>query len=137
MADYIHYDPDRILYSLSEGDLDSITNQAQPLWKDVCLVSFSVGIPTMINAIVALAGQETFSIDMSIFLNFTVGAIGIVLGVIFGIAWKRSYKGVDNLIESIKARPKIELNPTTSNVGALEEIREQVESIKSTPAKWG
>ncbi|MBI2474002.1 hypothetical protein HYV70_05625 [Candidatus Uhrbacteria bacterium] len=137
MPDYIHHDPDRILYSLSEDELENLSNQAQSLWKDVCLVSFSVGIPTVINAIAELSNQETFQITITIFLNILIGIMGIALGIVFAIAWHRSHKSIKNVMDNIKARPKIELNPTTSNVGALEDLRGELKKIANQPARWG
>lgn len=125
MADYIHHDPDRVLYGLSEEELDNVANSSQPLWKDVCLVSLSIGIPTLINAIAITKIGDDFSVTLSLFLNYLFGVVGIILGLIFGIAWHRTRKSCKLIIDKIKSRPRTELTPTTSDVGELEELKKK------------
>jgi hypothetical protein len=119
MTDFIHIDPDRTLYSVTEDELTNLEKGAQPLWKDVCIASLSLGIPTIMNAITETIGQQTFSLGLSLFLNYLFGIIGLSLGAIFGIAWFFSAKNTSHLANRIRSKPKMELPFKTSNVGAL------------------
>ena len=132
MTEYIHHDPDRTCYSVTEDELNNITEKAQPLWKDVCLISFSIGISTLLNAIDRTISQETFTLDIVIFLNYLFALLGIILGVIFGIAWYQTHISAKNLINRIKSKPKMELNASTSNVGALEKEIKELNKKSST-----
>ncbi|MFA6391965.1 MAG: hypothetical protein WCW66_04425 [Patescibacteria group bacterium] len=137
MTDYIHHDPDRTCYSVTEDELNNIVEKAQPLWRDVCIASLFFGLPTFINAIAETTKQNAPEFTWSLLLNYIFGILGLVLAIIFGIAWKRSHKSTKDLVDKIKAKPKIELNPSTSNVGALDEVKKEIEELKNKPATWG
>lgn len=124
MTDYIHHDPDRTCYSVTEDELNNIVEKSQPLWKDICIASLFFGLPTFINAIAETANQTTPQFTWSLFLNYIFGFLGLLFTVIFGIAWRRAYKGTKDLVEKIKAKPKLELNPSTSNIGPLDELND-------------
>jgi hypothetical protein len=108
-ANFIHYNPVRIDFAVSESELDVLKNGADSQWKDFCLACSSLGIPCIINAISEIRAMQTFSLTLSTTLNLIFGIVGIVLGVAFGIAWKRSASGVSQLILNIKGRPRIQI----------------------------
>lgn len=139
MADYIRHNEDRVLNAVTDDELKGLANQSQPLWKDICLISVSVGIPTLINAIAETASQEKFSLSITLFLNYLFGIIGVLFFVIFGIAWRKSHKSTKSLIEKIQERPQIPLSAGTSDVGALEDLDKRVGELESNPppAVWG
>jgi len=116
---YIHYDPSRVDYSLSEEELQNLANGGQNNWKDFCIFCFAVGIPCMINAIVEVSKQEKFVSTLSFNINLVVGLIGILLGAAFAVAWKKSRVTVNDLIRKIKDKPKIPVPPSFLNIGAL------------------
>ena len=118
---YIHYDPKRIDYSLSEEELQNLASAGQNSWKDFCVFCFAVGIPCTINAVVEINKQVTFSPTLSFNINLVVGIVGIFLGIAFAIAWKKSKTTVSNLIEKIKNKPKVPISPSFMNVGALDQ----------------
>jgi hypothetical protein len=104
---YIHYDPERTDYSVSADELSRIESAGESLWKDACLIN-------------AIAGTtKPFVLSLALFLNYLVGVLGIVLGVVFAIAWRRRRACLGNIIECIKRKPKMEIVPSTHNVGAL------------------
>ena len=55
---YIHYDPNRIDYSLSEEELQNLANAGQNSWKDFCIFCFAVGIPCTINGVFSASVHE-------------------------------------------------------------------------------
>lgn len=108
-ANFIHYNPVRVDFAVSEAELNILQNGADSQWKDFCLACSGLGIPCFINAISEIRGMATFSLTLSTTLNLIFGTVGIVLGVAFGLAWKRSSTGVSQLITTIKGRPKIKI----------------------------
>jgi hypothetical protein len=120
---YIHYDPERTDYSLTGEELKELCEAGQNLWKDVCLVAVSLGIPCLINAVAETATQSTFTLTISLFLNYLVGALGLALGMIFSIAWRRSHCSLQTLIDAIKKKPKMQIIPEITNVGPLPAAR--------------
>jgi hypothetical protein len=125
---FIHYDPDRTDYAVSEEELVSLQSAGSNLWKDVVLVLGGLGIPSLINAIHDTT--EPFLLSAALFLNYFVGVLSILLAFIFGIPWYRSSGQTKSIIERIKAKPRHELTPSATNVGALisqTEIREKVD----------
>lgn len=114
---YIHYNPERTDYSLTPEELARLESAGSNLWKDVCLVSASLGVSCGINAI---AGTPTpFALSVSLFLNYLFGALGVVLAIVFGIAWTRTHTGFRAVVNEIKSKPRMEIVPSTTNVGPL------------------
>jgi hypothetical protein len=114
---YLHYNPDRTDYSLTGDELARLETAGSNLWKDVCLVSGSLGVSCIINAV---AGTPSpFALSAALFLNYLFGVLGVVLAIIFGIAWVKAHKGFRDIVEEIKKKPKMELLPSTTNVGAF------------------
>jgi len=116
---YIHYDPERTDYSVTGEELEMLRREGQNLWKDVCLVSISLGIPTALNAGVAIASQTTFNLTLEIFVNSLVGVVGLSFGIVFGIAWGRSHTSLADLIEAIREKPKLAITPEAVDVGPI------------------
>jgi hypothetical protein len=114
---YIHYNPERTDYSVTIDELARLETAGSNFWKDLCLVCASLGVSCEINAI---AGTPSpFVLSVPLFLNYLFGTLGIVLAVAFGIAWSKTYTGFGKIIEEIKNKPKMEIVPSTTNVGAL------------------
>lgn len=125
----IHYDPERIDYSVTDGELEQLSKGNTTLWKDFCLFCLALGVPCLINAIAATS-LTAFVLSLSLFLNYLFGVVGIILSIAFGIAWKKTHKGTTDLITVIKNKPKFELNPSTTNIGAL-----QTRPVQQNPAE--
>ena len=89
------------------------------MWKDFCLVSASVGISTILNAIAATTSQEDFSLTLSLFLNYLFGIVGVTLAVCFGIAWYKSHKSDVKVLAAIMSKPKMEIGASTLEIGPL------------------
>lgn len=114
---YLHYNPDRIDFAVSEEELDLLQEASSNIWKDACLVLGSLGVPTIINAIHDT--PEPFNYSLSLFLNYGVGIISLILAFVFGVIWYRSSGKSKALIAKIKAKPKFEFPPAAVDVGAL------------------
>lgn len=114
---YIHYNPERTDYSMTTDELARLESAGSNLWKDVCLVSSSLGISCIINAIAAT--PDPFKLSAALFLNYLFGVLGLVLGAVFGIAWRRTNVSFRTIVDEIKKKPKMEIVPSTTNVGAL------------------
>lgn len=106
---FIHYDPERVDYSISESELEQITHCADNVWKDLFLACVSVGIPCAINAFSLAKKPEPFVPTLEFILNLVIGILGLVLGFAFWIAWRQTKKGVNQVINNIKAKPKIKV----------------------------
>lgn len=117
---YIHYDPERVDYSLSKDELENIRHASQNNWKDFSIACLAVGVPCVINAISEIFRQETFKLTLSFNLNLVVGIIGIVLGIAFLLAWQKTKKNLEEIIKTIKDKPKFEFTPSVTNIGEME-----------------
>ena len=113
----IHIDPQITVYAVSPEELNLLESSSKNSWKDFCLVTASIGIPCLINAIHDT--PQPFTLDAALFLNYLVGVLCILLAIFFGILWKKSSKSMSDLIQKIKDKPKHEWTPTATSVGAL------------------
>ena len=118
---FIHYDAERVDYSLSKDELENIKSIGQNNWKDFSIACFAVGIPCLLNAISEVSQQKVFSITLSFNLNLVIGLLGIVLGVAFLFAWQRTKSNFDEIIKRVKDKPKVELMPLVTNIGEIQE----------------
>ncbi len=116
---YIYYNPERIDFTVSEEELERLCSGDRSLWRDFCLVSTSLGVPCVINALAEIQRQTQFVVTPSVFLNSLVGTVAVFLAVCFGIQWWRTRNTIDALIKRVKCKPRLEIQPTVSQVGAL------------------
>jgi hypothetical protein len=114
---FIHYEPDRTDYAVSNEELILLQSAGSNLWKDAFLVLVGLGVPSLVNAIHDT--PDPFVLSTALFLNYFVGFVSIFLAFIFGIAWYRSSGQTKSIIERIKAKPRHEISPSATNVGAL------------------
>lgn len=123
---YIHYNPERTDYSITPEELTSLESAGSNFWKDICLVSGPLGLSCIINAIAAT--PSPFQLNLALFLNYLLGALGLVLAVVFGIAWGKSARRFTKIIRQIKEKPRMEVVPSTTNIGAIQVSPAQVKS---------
>lgn len=100
----LYYDPRRTDFTLNEEELSRIKAASQNYWKDFCLVSISVGLPTIINA--CEGTKDPFELTLPLFLNYLFGVLGLILFFIFLILWKKTRKDLNIIIDEIKSKPK-------------------------------
>jgi hypothetical protein len=114
---FLHYNLDRTDFSITPEELARLESAGSNLWKDICLVSGPLGLSCAINA--SASTPDPFQLSLSLFLNYLFGAVGILFSIAFGIAWKRCARQFSTIIEEIKNKPKMQIVPSTTNVGAL------------------
>jgi len=107
---YIHYDPERVDYTISDSELQSLRDCYANLWKDFCLTCTGIGIPCVINALSIYKRTTPFTPSIDFVLNTIVGLVCIILALAFGIAWWRKSTSASGIIGAIKKKPKIKIN---------------------------
>ena len=115
---YIHYNPERTDYSVTPEEIARLEAAGDNLWKDLCLIFGPLGISCLINAIATT--PKPFNLDVALFLNYMFAAIGILLALSFGEAWRRTAGEFSQVIQQIKSKPRMEITPSTTNIGSLE-----------------
>jgi hypothetical protein len=106
----LHLNPTRVEYTVSEAELRHLATGTSSVWKDVCLVTGSLGIPSVINAIQMMRSQQTFTWSIALFLNSLVGVVCVLLAVAFGIAWRKSATRQASIVDEILKRPAFDLH---------------------------
>jgi hypothetical protein len=114
---FLHYNLERTDYSIPPEELARLESAGSNLWKDICLISGPLGLSCIIYA--CAATSDPFKLNLALFLNYLFGVVGILLSIVFGIAWSKSYTQFSSIIDKIKNKPKMEIIPSTTNVGAL------------------
>lgn len=121
---FIHYDPERIDYSVTPEELARLASAPHSQWKDFCLVSFSVGLPCVLNAIALTA--TPFVLTLAVFLNYLFGVLGIILAIAYGFLWRREHRSHSALLESIRSKPKMKLECRSSGGATTAFVQEEV-----------
>jgi len=107
---YIHYDPERVDYTISNFELELLKQAGGSVWKDIFLASLGIAIPTILNGLCSFTKLENKEvINGEIFLNFLIGGISLSLAVICLIVWKNNEVKFTTLIKQIKDKPKYRL----------------------------
>jgi hypothetical protein len=109
---FIRYNPQRVDYSISESELNNLREAGSNQWKDFSLVSISLGIPCLINAIHDT--PEPFKLTLALFLNYFIGILGLVLGLVFCILYLKTRKNFNSILNAIKNKPIYKLDVTQS-----------------------
>ena len=61
---YIRYETERVDFSLTGEELETLKNSSQNSWKDFCIGSFAVGVPCLINAISEINKQDSYRFNI-------------------------------------------------------------------------
>ena len=114
----IHYDPQRTDFTVTEDELTRIRESSNSSGKDFTLVSVSLAIPTMINAIAAT--KDPFELSLSLFLNYLIGSLSLILALVFGIMWRRTRLDFDSVIDQIRDKPRylVQVSQSSGNIAA-------------------
>ena len=107
---YIHYNLDRVDYTINNLELGLIEKSGSSIWKDFFIATLAVAIPSLLNAYHEynnLTEQVEFSIEL--FLNCLVGSICLILSVICLIVWRNNRNSFKQIIKQIKDKPKYRL----------------------------
>jgi len=97
---FIRYNPQRVDYSAIEAELNNLREGGQNQWKDFFLISVSLGIPCLINAIHDT--PEPFKLTLALFLNYLVGILGLSLGLVFYFIYRKTRKDFNSVVDAIK-----------------------------------
>lgn len=104
---YIHYDPQRVDYTVSNLEMELIQEVGSNIWKDIFLATVGFGLPTLINGYCdysKLTNNDNPGTD--IFLNIILGGISLGISIICLIVWRKNAKSFDALIAQIKNKPR-------------------------------
>jgi hypothetical protein len=104
---YIHYDPNRIDYTINNLELELLEQTGNSIWKDVFLATLGIGIPSLINGFIdynKLTGDTKLTMD--IFVNLLVASVALILSIICLIVWQKNKKNFNKLIYTIRNKPK-------------------------------
>lgn len=112
-TNYIHYDPERVDFTLTQAELDQLCTVGQNSWKDFTIACAGAGVPCAINAASINASMGVFSATFGFVLNLVVGILGISLAICFGIMWYKTRNSVSTIVNRIKNKPKIAFQPPT------------------------
>jgi hypothetical protein len=110
---FIHYDPNRVDYTINNLELDILEQTGSSIWKDVFLASLGLGVPSIINGLTDYCNLlPPVHFTASIFLNLLVGCISFIISVICFIVWQQNKKNFKKIIEQIKKKPKYKIPGT-------------------------
>jgi hypothetical protein len=118
---YLHYEPERIDYAVSDAELEQLRKGEHPLSKDFFLVTLALAIPTLLNALAETANQQEFKLTFSLFFNCLVGILCLMVSVQNGIRWYREKSTFTSVIDSINKKPRFEIPSEMLDVGAAKE----------------
>lgn len=107
---FIHYDPERVDYTINNIELELLQSSGNSIWKDIFLATLGLGFPSLINGfclVYKLKKDEVIGLD--VFLNFLIGGVAISLCIICLIVWQKNTKSFNKIIEQIKNKPKYRL----------------------------
>jgi len=108
----IHYEPNRVDYTVNQFELELIEQTGNSIWKDVFLASLFFGVPCSINAWSNYSKLTDKVFNTEIFLNSLFGGIGIIIAIISCLIWQKNKKKFSKIIEQIKSKPAFKI-PTT------------------------
>jgi len=107
---FIHYDPNRVDYTINNIELDLLEQSGNSIWKDVFLSTLGLGLPSLLNGYSDYCKiKPTESLTSEIFFNFLIAGICLSLCLICFLVWQTNKKSVRKLIEQIKNKPKYKL----------------------------
>jgi hypothetical protein len=107
---YIHYDPNRVDYTINEAELNQLENIGNSVWKEVFFATLGLWIPTLINAVVTQNKLPTKEpINTEIIINYIVAFSSLIICILSVFIWRSTNKKKENVINQIKNKPKFSL----------------------------
>lgn len=104
---YIHYDPNRVDYSINNLELELLEKEGSSIWKDFFIATIAIAIPSLINGYSAFQNlNENQSLTSELFLNTVIGSVCLILAVICFIVWRTNRKRFKKIIRMIREKPK-------------------------------
>lgn len=107
---FIHYDPERVDYTINNIELELLQSSGNSIWKDVFLATLGLGFPSLINGFCLISNLKKNDVaGLDIFLNFLIAGIAFSMCIICFIVWQQNAKSFNKIIEQIKNKPKYKL----------------------------
>ncbi len=106
---FIHINLDRIDYTLSDAELILLENAGSSLWKDVALAGIGIGIPCLLNGLFGYLNSTVVNLDATLFINFLIGGIFIVIGIVALVFHKKTSQNFKSIIAEIRSKPKYKM----------------------------
>jgi len=104
VVSYIHYDPVRTDYTVTEQELTMLRAAGQNSGKDLFLVFVSLAVPCLVNAF----GGDTpsrFSLTRALFLNYVVGFVCLAAAVVCLVMWLKTRTSLGAIEDAIRQKP--------------------------------
>ena len=133
-SSFLHYDPKRVDYTVSADELNQLADGHNNTWKDFFIFCVSFGIPCMANSIPPMTA-DPFVSTLPFNINLLLGAVGLMLGAAFGVAWWKTRGAMRALTGVIKDKPQVAVDPQFSTIGRLTEGSDVSLKLTETPAK--
>lgn len=106
---YIHYNPDRVDYTINNLELDLLETTGNNIWKDFFIATLAIAIPSLINGYSEYSKINDNIYTKEVFINLVVGLVSVIIAVICFIVWRTNRKSFTNTINQIKVKPKYKL----------------------------
>ena len=107
---FIHYEINRIDYTINDSELSQLEEIGKDLWKEVFFATLGVALPCLINGIISQKKLlEKQPLNTEIFINYLVGGICFSMAIISLILWVKNSKKKDQIIYKIKNKPQFKL----------------------------
>jgi hypothetical protein len=101
----IHADTNQKFFLVSKAELSTLEEGSSNIWRDLCLFSIGLAVPSAINAIAEffeLSSQSSPTWDL--FLNALVALLFILLAGVSGFSWYKADNKCKELLQEIKSR---------------------------------
>ncbi len=115
---FIHYNPERVDYSVTPDELERLKEAGRNNWRDYSLVLAPFGISTLLNALAIFSDQPTFTVTPALFFNTIFAVVCLILSACFGLKWYQSKDALGTLITIIKDKPKLPIVPSALSATA-------------------
>jgi hypothetical protein len=119
---FIRYQIDRVDYALTEDELTQMEQVSQNIYKDFFFPVLFLGIPCLLNMFGYV--KDPFEWSYGLFFNFCIGLICILSSLVLGLGWRRTHGAFTELVNKIKAKPKIEIQvlPVTGSTSTTSSV---------------
>ena len=112
----LHYQIDRTEYVLTEDELSRLENGSKAPYRDICLATAGIAIPSLINATGYI--KNPFEWSYALFLNSLIGGICLLGAIVLGKLWHTNRNEIYDLIKIIREKPKIEVQVVSTGASS-------------------
>lgn len=112
----LHYQLERDEYVLTDEELSKLENGIKTPYRDICLTTAGVCIPSIVNASGYI--KDPFVWSLPLFFNAMIGGICFLGAFVLGILWFNNRNTVGKIIKEIRNKPKIDLQVVSTGASA-------------------